>query len=69
MRHARHLSAPSSGLEAPPWPSARRGRHFLDASPVEEMSTLARKVRPPLRRLAEDRGLAQDRRFGAGNGP
>ncbi len=29
---------PSSGLDAPPWPSVRRGRHFLDASPVEEIS-------------------------------
>ena len=38
MRHARHLSGMSTGLEAPPWPSVRRGRHFLDASPVEEVS-------------------------------
>ena len=38
MRHARHLSGMSTGLDAPPWPSVRRGRHFLDASPVEEVS-------------------------------
>ncbi len=38
MRHARHLSGTSTGLDAPPWPSVRRGRHFLDASPVEEVS-------------------------------
>jgi hypothetical protein len=38
VRHARHLSAMSTSLEAPPWPSVRRGRHFLDASAVEEVS-------------------------------
>jgi hypothetical protein len=35
---ARHLSRSSTGLDTPPWPSVRRGRHFLDASPVEEES-------------------------------
>ncbi len=38
MRHARHLSSSSTGLETPPWPSVRRGRHFLNASPLEEES-------------------------------
>ncbi len=38
MRHARHLSGVPAGLEAPPWPSVRRGHHFLDAPAVEEVS-------------------------------
>jgi hypothetical protein len=38
VRHARHLSGMSTSLEAPPWPSVRRGHHFLDAPAVEEVS-------------------------------
>jgi hypothetical protein len=43
VRHIRDVSSPSPGLEAPPWPGVRRGRHFLDALPAEEVSPLSVK--------------------------